>query len=66
MVITFTLVWLQWKILGNRQFTTISGKGYQPRRLTPHGLVRWSIFALFIIYFMLAILIRLSSMAPRT
>ena len=60
MVITFTLVWLQWKILGNRQFTTISGKGYQPRRLTPHGLVRWSIFALFVIYFMLAILIPLT------
>jgi iron(III) transport system permease protein len=50
---------LQWKILGNRQFTTISAKGYQPRRIKPHPLIGWSILALFVLYFTLAILIPL-------
>ena len=60
MIITFVMVAVQWKILGNREFTTISAKGYQPRRVTPHAFVRWSIFALFVIYFTLAILIPLT------
>jgi iron(III) transport system permease protein len=59
MAITFVLVALQWKILGNRQFTTISAKGYQPRRIKPHPLIGWSILALFVLYFTLAILIPL-------
>jgi iron(III) transport system permease protein len=60
MIVTFILVATQWKILGNRQFTTISAKGYQPRRINPHPLIGWSIFALFIVYFTLAILIPLT------
>jgi iron(III) transport system permease protein len=60
MIITFVMVSVQWRILGRREFTTISGKGYQPRRVTPRPLVRWSIFALFLIYFTLAILIPLT------
>jgi iron(III) transport system permease protein len=60
MIITFLLVAAQWKILGNRQFTTISAKGYQPRRIKPHPIIGWSIFALFVIYFMLAIVIPLT------
>ncbi len=59
MIITFVLVALQWKILGNRQFTTISAKGYQPRRIKPHPLISWFILALFVVYFALAILIPL-------
>jgi iron(III) transport system permease protein len=60
MIITFVMVAVQWKILGNREFTTISAKGYQPRRVTPHAFVRWGIFALFVIYFTLAILVPLT------
>jgi iron(III) transport system permease protein len=60
MIITFVLVAVQWRILGNREFTTISAKGYQPRRVTPHRFVRWGIFTLFVIYFTLAILIPLT------
>jgi iron(III) transport system permease protein len=60
MIITFILVAAQWKILGNRQFTTISAKGYQPRRIKPHPVIGWSIFALFVIYFLLAIVIPLT------
>ena len=60
MIITFVMVSVQWRILGRREFTTISAKGYQPRRVTPHRFVRWGIFALFVIYFTLAILIPLT------
>jgi iron(III) transport system permease protein len=60
MVITFILVAVQWKILGRREFTTISAKGYQPRRVTPHRFVRWTICALFVSYLSLAVVIPLT------
>lgn len=60
MLLTFALVALQWKILGGRQFTTISAKGYQPRRVTPHRFIQWGIFGLFVIYFILAIAVPLT------
>ncbi len=58
-LIMFSLVWLQWKKLGERRFTVISGKGYRPTRIALPGWVRWSIFGVFVIYFMLAIVIPL-------
>ena len=58
-LIMFTLVWLQWKKLGERRFTVISGKGYRPTRMALPGLVRWSIFGVFVVYFLLAIVIPL-------
>ena len=59
-LITFSLIWLQWKKLGGRQFTVISGKGYRPTRIALPNAVRWSIFAIFVIYFLLAIVIPLT------
>lgn len=59
-LIMFTLVWLQWRKLGERRFTVISGKGYRPTRMALPGLVRWAIFGVFVIYFMLAIVIPLT------
>ncbi len=59
-LLTFTLVTVQWRILGKREFTTISGKGYQPRRTTPGAFVRWGIFGIFVIYFILAIAVPLT------
>lgn len=58
-LIMFSLVWLQWKKLGERRFTVISGKGYRPTRIALPGWVRWSIFGVFVVYFMLAIVIPL-------
>ena len=58
-LIMFSLVWLQWKKLGERRFTVISGKGYRPTRIALPGWVRWSIFGVFVIYFMLAIVVPL-------
>ena len=58
-LITFALVWLQWWKLGGRQFTVISGKGYRPTRIKLPNVLRWSIFALFVVYFVLAIVVPL-------
>ncbi len=55
--ITFTLVVLQWWKLGGRNFTVITGKGYRPARIKLPNAVRWGIFALFVVYFLLAIVI---------
>ena len=56
-VITFALVWVQWRKLGARNFTVISGKGYRPTLITLPGGVRWAIFGVFVVYFLLAIVI---------
>jgi iron(III) transport system permease protein len=56
-LITFILIWLQWRMLGKRKFTVISGKGYRPHRIRLPQAVRWGIFGLFAIYFALAIVI---------
>jgi len=58
-LIMFSLIALQWWKLGSRQFSVISGKGYRPTRISLPGAVRWGIFALFVVYFLLAIVIPL-------
>jgi iron(III) transport system permease protein len=57
--IMFTLIWLQWRKMGGRRFTVISGKGYRPNRISLPNGARWSIFAIFVVYFLLAIVIPL-------
>jgi iron(III) transport system permease protein len=56
-LLTFALLVVQWRKLGGRRFTVVTGKGYRPTRLRLPALLRWSIFALFVIYFMLAVII---------
>lgn len=55
--VTFALLVLQWRKLGGRRFTVVTGKGYRPTRLRLPGPLRWGIFALFVIYFLLAVVI---------
>lgn len=55
--ITFLLIWIQWRIIGPRQFTTVTGKGYRPSRIKLPPAVGWVIFTLFAIYFLLAIVV---------
>jgi iron(III) transport system permease protein len=56
-IIMVMLLTAKWRMLGDRQFTVVTGKGYRPTRLhLPNGM-RWSIFALFVIYFLLAVVI---------
>jgi iron(III) transport system permease protein len=44
-------------MLGDRQFTVVTGKGYRPTLLRLPNSMRWTIFALFVIYFLLAVVI---------
>jgi iron(III) transport system permease protein len=56
MLITFLLVFLQWWILGQRQYFTITGKGFNPR-IIPLRKWRWPAFAIFGVYFLLAVVL---------
>ena len=59
-LVIFTMVALlavKWRMLGDRQFTVVTGKGYRPTQLRLPKAMRWSIFALFVIYFLLAVVI---------
>lgn len=62
LVITFIMVFIQWRLLGNKDFTTISGKGFRPRRMRLPNPLRWTIFGLFVLYFLLAVVIPVGNM----
>jgi len=59
-VILASMLAVSWRWLGDRQFTVVTGKGYRPSRLVLPRLMCWSIFALFIVYFLLAVVIPVS------
>ncbi|MBI2853855.1 MAG: iron ABC transporter permease [Chloroflexi bacterium] len=44
LVITFFIVFFQWKLLGGKEYTTVTGKGYRPQ-VTKLGWGRWIAFA---------------------
>ncbi|HZP96373.1 MAG TPA: iron ABC transporter permease [Candidatus Limnocylindria bacterium] len=48
-LLTFGLILIQRRILGNRSFVTIGGKGYK-REPADLGLWRWLVFALLVFY----------------
>lgn len=56
-VVTFALLVVQWQKLGGRRYTVVTGKGYRPTKLRLPNPLRWSIFALFVVYFLLAVVI---------
>jgi iron(III) transport system permease protein len=56
-VVTFGLLVVQWRKLGGRRYTVVTGKGYRPTRLQLPGPLRWGLFGLFVIYFLLAVVI---------
>jgi iron(III) transport system permease protein len=58
--ITFSLIVVQWMKLGGRHFSVISGKGYRPNRIRLRKTAAWTIFGIFSIYFLLAIVIPLT------
>jgi iron(III) transport system permease protein len=45
LVITSFLVFVQWRILGRREFVTVTGKGYRPRPMDL-GRWRWPVFGI--------------------
>ncbi|MGH7835618.1 MAG: ABC transporter permease [Candidatus Binatia bacterium] len=56
MMITFLLVFIQWRILGQRQYFTITGKGFNPTIVRLRRW-RWPAFSVFAIYVVLAVVL---------
>mgnify|MGYP003388071078 FL=1 len=46
---------IQRRLLGNRKFTTVTGKGYKSKRISL-GKWRWAVFTLAVIYIMFAVI----------
>jgi iron(III) transport system permease protein len=55
-IVMIILVLLQWKILGHREFVTITGKGYKPD-IWHLGKLKWALSALIIVYVLLALVL---------
>ena len=50
LVITFGLVLVNWRLLGKRDYTTVSGRGYSARPM-PLGRLRWVAFGFVVLFF---------------
>jgi iron(III) transport system permease protein len=56
MALLMLLVFWQWRILANRRFETVTGRGYAPR-VTPLGAWRWIAFGFCILVFALCVVL---------
>lgn len=52
--LTLLLVVLQWRLLGRRSYTSVTGKGYRPQVIELRAW-RWPAFALFVLYALVAV-----------
>ncbi|MGH6916857.1 MAG: ABC transporter permease [Geminicoccaceae bacterium] len=60
LIIALVGLWLQRRMLANRSFTTVGGKGSQPRRITL-GPFRWVLLGVCCLYLMLAVVLPFST-----
>ena len=56
LVITFALVLVNWKFLGNRDYTTVTGRGYSARPIAL-GKLRWAAFAFVMVFFFISVVL---------
>jgi iron(III) transport system permease protein len=61
MAFLFTLVLIQWKVLGGRSFHTVTGKGYAPG-IIRLGRLRWVAFGVCVLFFVVAVLLPLGQL----
>jgi iron(III) transport system permease protein len=54
-LLMFVLVTLQWRLLGGRNFQTVSGKGFTPR-IVRLGKWRWATFAFCLLFITLSVI----------
>jgi iron(III) transport system permease protein len=54
LLLMFLLVFLQWWVLGNRSYQTVTGKGYSPG-IIKLGRLRWVTFSVCVLFFVLAV-----------
>jgi iron(III) transport system permease protein len=55
-ILTFAMVYIQWRIQGERQYSTITGKGYNPRLVRLRHW-RWPAFLFGALYIFLAVVL---------
>jgi iron(III) transport system permease protein len=60
LIIALLGLWLQRRMLANRSFTTVGGKGSQPRRIAL-GPFRWLLLGVCVLYLMLAVVLPFST-----
>jgi len=65
LVVIFALVWLQRLMLGARQYTTVTGRGYLVRPLAL-GAWRWVTFAICVLFIAVMILLPLGTLVMGT
>src|SRR5881409_1128369 len=56
LVITFALVLLNWRLLGTREYTTVTGRGYSARPM-PLGKLRWVAFGFVLLFFIVTVVL---------
>jgi iron(III) transport system permease protein len=54
MALMFVLILWQWRVLGNRRFDTVTGKGYAPN-VTKLGPWRWVTFGICVLFFIVTV-----------
>src|SRR5206468_8026359 len=56
LVITFALVLLNWKFIGTRDYTTVTGRGYSARPMHL-GKLRWVAFGFVVLFFFVSVVL---------
>jgi len=56
LVITFGLVLINWKFLGKRDYTTVTGRGYSARPMQL-GKLRWVAFGFVVLFFFVSVVL---------
>jgi len=56
LVITFALVLINWRFLGRRDYTTVTGRGYSARPMTL-GRLRWVAFGFVVLFFVISVVL---------
>lgn len=60
-LITFSLVVVQWKLLGRREYVTVTGRGYKPTPMAL-GRLRWVTFSLVVLYLLIDFILPLGAL----
>lgn len=56
LVITFALVLVNWKFLGTKDYTTVTGRGYSARPMAL-GRLRWVAFGFVVLFFVITVVL---------
>lgn len=56
MIVMSAVIWIQRKIISAREYATVTGKGFRPRKIELHGW-RWPAFSFVLLYIILAVVL---------